>query len=138
MLPQSAPFMFDNLDDNNFILYAAKVYDNPHCLDTAEFLDDLNRFKYLKRLFNKYEDSGELRERLILNHIMIIYNVFGVEPATRMLFFKLRGFEPYLKPFLIKLSVMPEHIYGIGIEGNTINSSDITMDVGIVDVLRTI
>lgn len=130
--------MFENLDDNNFILYAAKVYDNPHCFDTAEFFDDLNRFKYIKRLFNKMQETGELRERLILNHIMVIYNVFGVEPATRMLFFKLRGYESYLKPFLIKLSYMPDRIYGIGIEGKTINSSDIVMDVGIVDVLRQI
>ena len=63
------------LDESNFLLYAAKHYDNPQCFDTVEFYEDLNRFKYLKRLFNKYRDGGELKERLILNHVMVLYNL---------------------------------------------------------------
>lgn len=129
---------FDILHEANFLLYAAKFYDNPHCYETSEFYDDLNRFKYLKRLLNKYVEGGELRERLVLNHIMIIYNVFGVEPATRMLFLKLRGYEKYLKPFLIKLAFMPEFVRGIGLENKLIINSDIPMDQGIVEVLRKI
>ena len=88
--------MIETLDDSNFVLYAAKHYDNPQCYDVEEFHDDLKRFKYLKRLLGKYEDTGELRENLILNHIIVLYNVFG-EAATRMLFFKLVGYYSYLK-----------------------------------------
>lgn len=129
--------MIEKLDESNFLLYAAKHYDNPQCFDTIEFYDDLKRFKYLKRLFGKYEESGELRERLILNHLIILYNVFGNE-ATRMLFYKLDGYYSYLKPFIVLLGYMPEKITGIGIENKTIHSSDITMDINIVKTLRNI
>lgn len=127
----------DVISDLNFILYAAKHYDNPQCYDTNEFHDDLKRFKYIKRLFGKYEESGELRERLIINHIIILYNVFG-EAATRMLFYKLVGYYHYLKPFLVLLNHMPERIDSVGAPGNVIYSSDIHMDEDIVKVLRKI
>ena len=127
---------FDHLDDTNFILFAAKHYDNPHCHDTEEFLDDLKRFKYLKRLFGKYQECGELRERLILNHIIVLYNVFGVQ-ATRMLFLKLDGYHEYLKPFIVMLGYMPES-FNIGSDNKTVYSSDIQMDSRIVEVLRKI
>lgn len=128
MLPQ-------NLDEANFFLYSAQNYDNP-CFDTAEFHDDLNRFKYLKRLFNRYEETGELKERLILNHLTVLYNVFGVEAATRMLFFKLEGYYTFLKPFLVLLNYMPDKI--LNINGKDVVSSDIAMDDKIVDLLRKI
>ena len=124
----------EKLDGNNFLLFAAKHYDNPQCHDTTEFYDDLKRFKYLKRLFVKYQESGELRERLILNHLIILYNVFG-EAATRMLFLKLEGHYPYLKPFIVMLGYMPEKVL---IENKIYYSSDITMDIHIVEVLRKI
>lgn len=128
----------EQLDETNFLLYAAKHYDNPHCFDTLEFYEDLNRFKYIKRLFNRYEESGELKERLIINHLTILYNVFGGEATTRMLFLKLRGYHQYLKPFLILLSYMPDVVKGIGIDGKDYVSSDITMDEMIVNKLREI
>lgn len=128
----------ENLDETNFFLYAAKHYENPYCYDTLEFYDDLNRFKYLKRLFSRYEETGELKERLILNHIIIIYNTFGVEPATRMLFLKLKGYYKYLKPFLVLLNYMPDVVKKIGIQGDDILSSDISMDETIVNTLRKI
>lgn len=124
---------YDKLDDDNFVLYAAKHYDNAQCHDTEEFIDDLKRFKYIKRLFGKYEESGELRERLILNHIIILYNVFGNE-ATRLLFVKLKGYYHYLKPFLVLLHRMPDEVD----LGYTIYSSDIIMDNHIIEVLRKI
>jgi hypothetical protein len=124
----------EKLDGNNFLLFAAKHYDNPQCHDTTEFYDDLKRFKYLKRLFVKYQESGELRERLILNHLIILYNVFG-EAATRMLFLKLEGHYPYLKPFIVMLGYMPEKVL---VENKIYYSSDITMDIHIVEVLRKI
>jgi 5'(3')-deoxyribonucleotidase len=129
--------MIDKLDETNFLLYAAKHYDNPHCFDTLEFYEDLARFKYLKRLFNRYEESGDLKERLVLNHLTILYNVFG-PAATKMLFFKLEGYYHMLKPFIVLLGHMPNVIRGIGVQNKTIISSDIHMDENIVNILRKI
>ena len=78
----------EQIDETNFMLYAARHYNNPSCFDTLEFYEDLNRFKYIKRLFSRYDESGELKERLILNHIIILYNLFGIDATTRLLFFK--------------------------------------------------
>lgn len=129
--------MIDKLDESNFMLYAAKHYDNPQCFDTLEFYDDLSRFKYIKRLFNRYEESGELKERLILNHLIILYNVFG--PATtKMLFFKLSDHLHLLKPFIVLLGFLPDKVTGVGVENKTIISSDIPMDENIVKLLRKI
>ncbi len=128
----------EKLDETNFLLYAARYYDNPHCYDTLEFYDDLNRFKYIKRLFNRYEETGELKERLIINHLTVLYNIFGAEAATRLLFLKLRGHYHFLKPFLVLMGYMPDVIRGIGIEGKHIINSDIPMDEKIVEILRKI
>ena len=75
--------MMDVLNEDNFLLYAAKHYDNPQCSSTEEFYDDLKKFKYIKRLFNKYAETGELKERLILNHIIVLTNVFSPQPAVK-------------------------------------------------------
>lgn len=96
--------LFEQLDKNNFLLYAAKYYDNPQCTSTEEFYDDLNRFKYLKKLFGRYHKNGDLQERLILNHLIILYNVFGIDAANHMIRFQMdEKYYPYLKPFLIFL-----------------------------------
>jgi len=129
---------FDKLDETNFLLYAAKHYDNPSCFDTVEFYEDLSRFKYLKRLFSRYLETGELKERLILNHIIVLYNLFGVPATTRMLFLKLKDYYPLLKPFLVFLNYCPERVENIGIEGKTIITSNIPMDTKIVNLLRKI
>lgn len=129
--------MIDKIDDSNFVLIAAKYYDNPQSFDTLEFYEDMSRFKYIKRLFNRYEDTGELKERLIINHIIILYNVFGNE-ATRLLFFKLDGYHHLLKPFIVLLGHMPDVIHGIGVENKTIISSDIAMDEKVIKILRKI
>lgn len=128
--------MFDKVDDTNSLLYAAKHYDNPHCYDTVEFYEDLNRFKYIKRLLNKYQEGGELKERLIINHLIVIYNVFGAVPGTRLLFLKLKDQLPQIMPFLILMGTLPEVVEGVGIENRNIVTSDITMDPYIVEVLR--
>lgn len=129
--------MFDVLDESNFLLYAAKYYDNPHCHSTTEFIDDISRFKYLKKLFKRYSVSGELKERLILNHLIVLYNCFDHE-TTRMLFLKMPEYSRYLKPFVVYLNRMPEKIEEIGIERKTIISSDIEMDQKIVETLRSL
>ena len=96
------------LSEENFTLYAMKHYDNPHCRGVSEFNDDLKKFKYLKRLFRKYKAGGGLKERLIINHIIVLYNLFGVDAASNMLFFKIdKKYWPQLKSFLIYLNVMP-------------------------------
>ena len=128
----------DQIDETNFLLYAAKHYDNPSCFDTLEFYEDLNRFKYIKRLLSRYEETGELKERLILNHIIILYNLFGVPATTRMLFFKLKGFYSQLVPFLLLLNYLPEKIHGIGLEGKTILTSEILSDSNIESALNNI
>jgi hypothetical protein len=130
--------MLEQLDDTNFLLYAAKHYDNPQCYDTLEFYDDLKRFKYLKRLFNIYIESGDLKDRLILNHIIILYNIFGVTPATRMLFFKLYDYREYLKPFLELLNYMPDCVFNIGLQNINIKNTDVVSNKIIEDKLRKI
>jgi hypothetical protein len=130
--------MFETLDDSNFMLYAAKYYDNPSCMDQYEFEEDLNRIKYIKRLFRKYEDGNVLRERLILNHIIILYNVFYHQACTRMLCFRLYNHLKYLKPFLVYLNYWPERIDPIGSNKEVLIDSDIEMDRHIIEVLRKI
>ena len=101
--------IFDELTNRNFELYASQHYNNPECCDVDEFKEDLTRFKYLKRLLRRYEQSGDLQERLILNHIIVIFNVFGIKAANRMIWFKVEP-EHYstLKTFLVFLHYMPE------------------------------
>jgi hypothetical protein len=127
---------YESLDNNNFLLYAAKNYDNPQCFDTKEFYDDLKKFKYLKRLFNRYKETGELKERLIINHLQVLYNLFGIEATTRLLFLMLKRHHDCLMPFLILFNTMPDIVYNI--EGVDIRSSSISMDSYIVDVLRRV
>ena len=103
----------NDLNEANVLLYAAKHYNNPQCFDTIEFYEDLSRFKYLKRLFGRYEEEGDLKERLILNHLIVIYNVFDVEAATRLLFLKLDEYLEYLSPFLEYLGYLPDIVSSI-------------------------
>lgn len=99
------------LNDENFMSFAMKMYTNPQCTKIEEFMEDMDRFKYLKRLFRKYKFNGILRERLILNHLIILYNVFDIETATRLLFFRLeKELYPYLKTFLLYLKYLPKSI----------------------------
>ena len=100
---------FSKLTPENINMFAMKHYDNPSCVDEQEFLDDMKRFKYLKRLFRKYETSKDLKARLIINHIIILTNVFGIDAATTLLFFKIeKNHWTILKTFLVYLHFMPE------------------------------
>ena len=101
--------IFEKLTARNFELYAGQHYNNPEATDVEEFKEDLSRFKYLKRLLKRYEMSGDLQERLILNHLIVIYNVFGVEAADRMVWFKINEEHySYIKPFLVFLNYLKE------------------------------
>jgi len=128
---------FEQLTDANFMMYAMKAYNNPHCLNIDEFHNDLKRTKYIKRLLNRYKSTGILKERLILNHLMILYNMFGPEATVKILFFKLdQKFYSHLKTFLVYLNLMPEKITGIKFQ--IIRSSDIPLDLYITQKLRNL
>jgi len=126
---------FDDLTNDNILIYAVKAYDKPNCI-MSEFKEDMKRFNYLKRLFKRYRKVGELREQLVLNHLVVICNVFGPEVSARILFFKMSK-DDYsaLKTYLLFLSCMPEIVRGI--KGHDIISSEIPVDMTIADVLRT-
>ena len=128
--------MFDDLKEDNFLIFAMKCYDKPTVI-MSEFEEDLKRIKYIKRLIKRYRTTGELKERLIHNHLIILSNVFGTKNAVRMLFYKIDK-EDYniLKTFLIFLDYMPSVISGIN--GTNINSSDISVDLFVGKRLRAI
>jgi hypothetical protein len=127
---------FDDLNNDNVLMFAVKAYDSPNCV-MSEYKDDMKRFNYLKRLFKRYRKVNELRERLVLNHIVVLCNVFGPEAATRLLFYKMAKDDfPALKTYLLFLSVMPERIKGI--KGADIISSEIPIDFKVAEVLRDI
>jgi hypothetical protein len=122
------------LTEDNFILYAAKHYDFRNSSSEEEFNDDLKRFQYLKRLFKRYEEDDDLKIRLILNHLIVIFNCFGPH-ATAMLFMKLPEYHKCLKPFVILLGFMPKTIEYDNI---VIRDPDIGLDERIVRELREI
>jgi hypothetical protein len=122
------------LFESNFLLYAAKYYDNPHCHDVSEFEEDLKRFQYLRKLFGRYRQCGDLKERLILNHLIIIYNCFGTN-ATNMLFMKLNEYHEFLKPFVDYLNFMTDTIE---YDGKIIYANKIISDPIIKEILGEI
>lgn len=127
---------FENLTNDNIMIFAMKAYDKPNCI-MSEFKEDMKRFNYLKRLFKRYRKLGELREQLVLNHLVVLYNVFGPEVATRLLFFQMSK-DDYsaLKTYLLFLSCMPERV--LGIKNNNIISSEIPVDMAVANALRQI
>jgi hypothetical protein len=128
--------MFDDLNDDNFMMYAMKCYSSPTCI-MSEFESDIKRTKYLKRLFRRYKITKSLKERLILNHIILLNNVFGPEATARILFYKIdeRDYD-ILKTFLSYLNIAPEVITGIN--GKTIDVTSIPLDSNVVEILRKI
>jgi hypothetical protein len=126
----------NELNNENFLMYAIKHYDNPSCTGLKEFDNDLKRLGYIKRLLGRYRATGDIKERLIINHLVVLYNVFGIEAATNMLFYKIQGrFWPQLKPFLVFLNYMPAHVRH---RGSNIAAAEIAMDEVIVNILRKI
>ena len=129
--------LFDDLNEKNYVHFAMKYYDNRQCTSIDEFNEDLNKIKYVKRLFNRFLETGELRVNLILNHLIVIYNVFENEAATRMLFYRVeKKFYSILKPFLIFLNRLPEKVYGI--DGENILTSHIPLNETTIKELRKI
>ena len=121
--------LFNELDNDNFELYAAKHYRNLSCISTEEFYEDVARFKYVLRLLRRYRQSGIVQERLILYHIIVIYNVFEIFAANKMMFFKIdEDLWPSLKSFLIYLNYLPENN----------QYSGVTVDLHIARKLQTL
>jgi hypothetical protein len=128
--------MFDDLNDENFMIYAMKCYSAPNCI-MSEFEGDIKRTKYLKRLFRRYKTSNSVKERLILNHIILLNNVFGLEATARILFYRIdeRDYD-ILKTFLCYLNIMPEVVPGI--KGKNIYSAEIPVEINIAEILLKI
>lgn len=120
--------LFDELNEDNFVLYASRNYVNPQCVSIEEFYHDLNRFKYLKRLMKRYVQNDDLQERLILNHIVVIYNVFGIEAANKMMMYKMEEeYHSVVKTFLIYLNYIRED-----------DMIEVPLDQNIVERLRNL
>jgi hypothetical protein len=123
----------EKLNESNFLLYAMHHYDNTQCYSLAEFEDDLKKFLYLKKLISRYKNNGDLKERLVLNHIIVLYNLFG-DATTKMLFYKVEeNCWDVLTTFLVYLDRMPEVLpdYGIVL-------SEVVLDEKVISILRKI
>jgi hypothetical protein len=128
--------MFDYVNDSNFMMYAIKHYESPSCTGEEEFRGDLARIRSISRSFSRYRKTGEINERLVLNHFIILYNVFEYKALTNMLVFKLQDYLDYVKPFLILINYWPDRIEG-GFE-TPIIGTDVSMDMELVEKLRKI
>ena len=120
--------MYETINSNNFMMYAIKHYENPHCEGEKEFHDDMKRFKYIKRLLKKYKVNGVLKERLLLNHIIILRNLFGNEACVTLLLFKTQSEHlSVLKSFLLFLNMISSD-----------ELIEINLDTYVLEVLRKI
>jgi len=125
--------MTEKISERSFLLHAMKFYDNPQCVNLSEFEEDLKRFSYLKKLFIRYKEYDDLKERLILNHIIVLFNLFGVA-TVELLFFKIdKEYWDTLATFLVYLDLMPERIPEFNISLN-----QLTLDQKILDLLKEI
>ncbi len=123
---------FKELNRDNFMLYAMSNYSNPDCIGMNEFNEDLAKIKYVKRLLKKYKRTGKLRPILLLNHLMILGNVFGRTPAARMLFYKLESdIHPLLKTTLLYLDYIHE-----GMALDCIRVESIPLDQRLAHILK--
>lgn len=128
--------MKENLTDKNYLLYCSKYYDNPAAVEYDEFIEDLNRIKYIKKLLTRFKTNNELNERLILNHLIILSNIFDRQVLAKIIWLKLSDQLDMIKPFMIALGILPNLIYNVN--GKNYNTDDITADIEITKILRDI
>ena len=120
--------MYEKITNDNWIMYAIKNYDNPECEGEKEFYDDLKKFKYIKRLLRKYHETGILKERLLLNHLIVLHNVFDTTPCVTLLLYKIQEeYWPTLKSFLIFLNSITED-----------ELTHIEEDMSVLEILRKV
>jgi hypothetical protein len=129
--------MNEKLTDSNFLLFCAHNYENSQYASTEDFIEDMNRIKYIKKLITRYVENGDLKERLILNHIIILNNCFGPEALCKILYLKLKPQMKYVKPFLILLNILPDKILNVDDE-LIVDTDMIEIDPGIVAKLRKV
>lgn len=129
--------MNEKLTNENYLIFCAQHYNGNKYYTTEEFIEDLNRVKYIKKLITRYIENDDLKERLILNHIIILNNCFGPEIMCKILYLKLKPQMKYVKPFLILINALPDKIYNVG-EEDIINTDDIDMDQIIISKLRKV
>jgi hypothetical protein len=125
------------LTDKNFLIYCAKHYQVKKYFTDEEFLEDLNRIKYIKKLITRYIENDDLKERLILNHIIILNNCLGPIALNKILYLKLKYHFKYIKPFLLTLNILQNKIFNVGNE-EVIYTDEIGQDQFIIDRLRKI
>mgnify|MGYP003345050774 CR=1 FL=1 len=128
---------YEKLTNDNYLIFCAQHYNGNKYYTTEEFVEDLNRVKYIKKLITRYIESDELKERLILNHIIVLNNCFGPEITCKILYLKLKKQMKYVKPFLILLNILPEKIYNVD-EEEIIDTNLIEMDFIVIDKLREV
>lgn len=128
----------DLISDENFLLFCARHYENADCHTEDEFFEDINRVKYIKKLITRFKKNGELKERLILNHIIILQNVFGAVNTCKILYQMNKEDFEYIKPFLIYLDYLPDKLYSIDVKDSIIYTDDIPMNKEIIEALRKI
>tara|TARA_B110000503_G_C7087029_1_gene387765 strand:+ start:129 stop:497 length:369 start_codon:yes stop_codon:yes gene_type:complete len=120
--------LFEVLDDDNFLLYASRNYNSARCIDLNEFYDDLNRFKHINKLLTRYSTNNDLQERLLLNHTIVLFNVFGIEAASKMLWYRIKEQHwAVIKTLLVYLNYLNDH-----------DKVDIPLDMLLVNRLREI
>lgn len=124
------------MTDENYLLYAAKYYDNPQCISTEEFENDLKRIHYIKKICSRKTPNDNMQTRLLLNHIIILSNLFGPEPAARMLYLKARNYFGMIRPVLEYLNMMPKMFVDIGNIGNAVYGDTFVMNRRIVKELE--
>lgn len=126
----------DSLTEKNWKLYASRHYQNPQSVGDEEFEQDMKRLKYVKKALTRYKLTGELCERLILNHLIVLCNVLGPRAMTRLVFLKMPAQLDAVKPFLVMLNVLPDRVQSVG--GRDWRTDEIPMDSGVVRVLRRV
>lgn len=129
---------FENLTLKNSLLFAMRCYDNPQCLDEEEFIEDYKRFKYVKRLCRRYVQTGRISERLMLNHLVLLNNVFGAPATARLLFLKCNDERMWrvLKVFMTYMGTLPDVVTGI--DGGDIYTEPIPLDTKLLAKLQAL
>jgi hypothetical protein len=128
--------MHELLTENNFMLYCARHYDSKYYIDDEDFKTDLNRIKYIRKLLTRYEQEGDLKERLILNHIIVLNNVFGPYHCSRILFLKFEDIFDKLKPFLLLLNILPAKFENIFEKDSIYYTGNYPLDQNITERLQ--
>jgi len=128
---------YEKLTNENYLIFCAQHYNSNRYYTTEEFLEDLNRVKYIKKLVTRYIENDDLKERLILNHIIVLNNCFGPTVTCKILYLKMKNQMKYIKPFLVLLNILPDNIHNVG-EDTLIYTDSIEMDQKIIDKLRKV